>query len=86
MAKKRNLFRFSQADISIGATIKYRWDETITAQVYDDRHILFHDEVMTLSRAASRIRGPRKDNGPSSWTYRGESLDARKRRRENGSK
>lgn len=79
---KRNLFRFSHADISVGATIKYRGDETITAEVYDDRHIIFQSEVMTLSRAASRIRGPRKDNGPSCWTYRGERLDVRKRRRE----
>lgn len=75
----RPRFRFSMANIHPGAIITFKTNETITAEVYDDRHILFQGEIMTLSRAASRIRGPKHDNGPKWWMYRGKTLDQRRR-------
>ena len=78
----RPRFRFSMVDISPGTIITFRGDDTITAEVFDDRHIIFDGEVMTLSRAASRIRGPFNDNGPRWWIYRGKTLDERRREME----
>ncbi len=50
--KKRPLFKFSYAEIPIGARLSFIRDESITATVIDDKKIDFRSEVTTTSGAA----------------------------------
>ena len=77
-------FRFSLADVPIGATITYYYDERITAKVHDDRRILFRGEVTSLTAAAKKLLNVQMGiSGPHYWRYKGEILAERRRRLEN---
>lgn len=79
----RPKFRFSMADISPGTIISFKDNPTIIAEVYDDRHILFDGEKMSLSRATTIIRNVKSGgNGPRWWVYRGKTLTERRRDKE----
>ena len=72
-------FRFSMIDISPGTIISFKDDPAITAEVYNDRLILFNGEKMSLSRAATIARNVASgDNGPKWWVYRGKTLAQRR--------
>lgn len=66
-------FAFPMVNIKPGEMVVLRGDETKTAVVMDDRNIAFEGEVMSLSKAASKILG--KDvAGTEWWTYNGVTL------------
>jgi hypothetical protein len=85
---RREQFRFSLADVPIGATLMFSRDESITAKVIDDKRIEFEGEVTSTSAAAAKLLLDRfgwtitKVQGPLYWVYDGETLDERRSRLE----
>ena len=81
---RKGPFRFTIADVPIGATIAFVNDSSATAEVVDDRHIRIGDEVTSLSKAAAILLGDANKavQGPLYWTYEGETLRDRRERME----
>lgn len=83
--ERRSPLRFSLIDISKGNILKFARDENITCQVVDDKHILFENQVTSLSAAASQLLkriGWRSTQvqGPLFWMYEDETLSERRDR------
>lgn len=75
---RRGPFRFSMVGIEPGSVITFYNDETITAEVVDDRSIRYGDEVTSLSKAAAMVLGDegRSVAGPMYWKYEGKALSS----------
>lgn len=73
---KRGLFRFSMIGLKPDTTICFYNDESVTAEVVDDRSIWYGNEVMSLSKAAAIVLGDESKSvaGPIYWKYQGKSL------------
>ena len=72
-------FRFSMVNISVGATLHFAKDESITATVVDDKKINFRGTETSLSRAALEIVHSlgytwTQIAGPQWWLYDGMTL------------
>lgn len=72
-------FKFSLAKIPVGAVLNFAKDETITAEVIDDKRIKFRDRDMSLSGAALEIVSElgyswKQIAGPQWWLYEGMTL------------
>lgn len=82
---RRPPFRFSLANVPIGAELRFVRDESIVCKVVDDRSIEFQGAVKSLSAAASELlsrygcRSPQVQ-GPIYWLYEGETLEERRQR------
>ena len=73
---RRGPFRFSMAGIPTGAKIAYVEDPGIVAEVVDDRHIRYNDEVTSLSRLAQDLKGfDHPVQGTLWFTYEGKVLN-----------
>lgn len=78
-------FRFSNAQVPIGAEISFARDPAVTATVVSDREILFEGKtasltgaaVILLEREGLRWKGVQ---GPLHWIYEGETLAERRQR------
>lgn len=86
---RREQFRFSMAEVPVGARLHFSKDDSITALVIDDRRIEFEGQVTSTSTAATkvlqRMGGTLKAaQGPLYWTYEGETLVERRMRLEEG--
>lgn len=80
---RRGPFRFSKVNIPVGSEIEFIEDSSIRPVVVDDRHIKYDNEVTSLSALASRLKGYKHLVQGTVWfTYEGEKLDDRRRRRE----
>jgi hypothetical protein len=85
---RREQFRFSLADVPVGAVLTFSRDENITAEVIDDKRIEFEGEITSTSAAAARMLLERfgwtvtKVQGPLYWVYEGETLAERRSRLE----
>lgn len=84
---RREQFRFSLADVPIGATLTFSRDENITAKVVDDKRIEFEGELTSTSAAAAKVLlrfgwTVTKVQGPLYWVYDGETLVERRSRLE----
>jgi hypothetical protein len=85
---RREQFRFSLADVPVGAVLTFSRDESITAKVIDDKRIEFEGEITSTSAAAARMLLERfgwtvtKVQGPLYWVYEGETLAERRSRLE----
>lgn len=84
--KKRPPFKFSYADVPIGAELRFIRDESITASVVDDKKIDFRGSTTSTSAAALTVLRELENihwtqvAGPMYWLYEGETLwDRRKR-------
>ena len=53
--KQRSRFNFQMIDLQPGTILKFRKDETITCEVYDNTKIKFRDKITSLSNAAEII-------------------------------
>ena len=78
-------FRFSLADIPIGAEIAFAKDPTITAKVVSDRKVEFEGRQESVTGAAATIiqrLGYRWSaiHGPAYWLYEDETLAERRER------
>ena len=77
--KQRSRFNFQMIDLQPGTILKFRKDETITCEVYDNTKIKFRDKITSLSNAAEIIlREMGYDwsayQGPRWWMFEGKNL------------
>ena len=84
-AAKRSHFRFSLANIPIGAELQFARDEKMTCKVIGDRTVEFQGEPRSLSAVASELLGKlgwrsTQVQGPIYWLYEGETLEERRQR------
>jgi hypothetical protein len=85
----RERFRFSLANVPVGATLTFSKDDAITAKVIDDRQIEFEGKITSTSAAALKLlnragRTWTAVQGPQYWMYDGEALVDRRLRMEEG--
>ena len=76
---KLEAFRFSFADVPIGAEICFKLDPSKTATVVSDRRVMYEDTEYSLSALACLLTekdGPLQ--GPLYFTYEGEVLTDRR--------
>lgn len=80
-------FRFSAADVPIGATVAFVRDPSETATVVSDSQVEYHGERFSLSALTARLmeaRGlgnsSRAYAGPGYFTFEDELLNERRRR------
>lgn len=68
--KRRPDFHFIKMGIPAGATLVYEGDNGITAEVINDRKILFQGEETYLTRATRKVSGEDKPNSVGDrWKY-----------------
>lgn len=68
--KRRPNFHFLKMGIPEGGTLVYVENEQVTAQVLDDRKVLFQDEEMSLNKATHSVMGEKKAiNAGRYWKY-----------------
>jgi len=77
-------FRFSQAEVPVGATLTFSRDESQTATVLDDRSIKFREHQTSLGNSATDIMrdlgfNGERYHGTPLWLYDGRSLNERRR-------
>lgn len=79
-------FRFSMCGLTEGETIEFCYDPSITCTVYDDTHVLFENEVYSLTALAKKLTNNENGNiaGPRYFKYKGEWLNTL--RQKNGNK
>ncbi|MBS0606514.1 MAG: GIY-YIG nuclease family protein [Verrucomicrobia bacterium] len=82
---RRPPFRFSLAQVPIGAELRFVRDENIVCKVVDDRNVEFQGEVKSLSAIASELLSKvgwksTQVQGPIYWLYEGETLEERRQR------
>ncbi len=53
--RKRHNFNFRMLDIEIGTVLKFKKDNTITCEVFDDTKVKFRGEVTSLSKSADTV-------------------------------
>ena len=53
--RKRHNFNFRMLDIEIGTVLKFKKDNTITCEVFDDTKVKFRGEVTSLSKSADIV-------------------------------
>jgi hypothetical protein len=75
----RPAFKFSMANIPVGATVCFVKDESITATVIDDKKIRFRDRETSLSAAALELVHEfgyswKQIAGPQWWLYEGMTV------------
>lgn len=85
--ERRSRFNFRLADISTGAVLVHRKDETATCTVADRTSVIYENTMMSLSQAALNVFHKlgytwSAVSGPESWLFEGETLDARRKRLE----
>ena len=83
-AAKAGRFRFSTAEVPVGATLTFSRDESKTATVLDDNNIDFEGQVTSLSRSALEIMNElgykwKTVDGTAFWLYEGQTLKERRR-------
>ena len=79
---RRGPFRFSECGIQIGSVVTYIDDDSIKAEVLDDRHVKYNGETTSLSSIVQRLKGVKSIQGPMYFTYEGEKLTDRRTRLE----
>lgn len=77
--EKAAQFRFSMCDLSAGAEIEF-WHRSNpnsgkVCTVYDDRHVCYEGEILSLTALASMLLGFKSLAGPSYFKYKGEWLN-----------
>ncbi len=84
LLKRKGRFRFSQAEVPVGATLTFSRAESQTATVIDDTNIAFRDHQTSLSNSALEIMRELGYNwktidGTSFWLFDGQTLNERRR-------
>ena len=83
--ERRSPFRFSLVKIAVGETLRFVRDENIICTVVDDKHVLFEDQITSLSAIASQLLKKQgwkstQVQGPLFWMYEDETLSERRDR------
>lgn len=75
--RKRN-FEFNMIGLQPGEVLHHTHDSTATCTVYDDRNVLFENEVKSLSKSAGIVMERQGLSplvaGPAYWTHKGKKL------------
>jgi len=85
-SKKRPPFKFSYANVPVGAELKFIRDNSLTSKVLDDKKIEFRGKATSTSAAALALLQELQDvhwtqvAGPMYWLYEGETLADRRKR------
>lgn len=85
-AGRRPPFRFSFAQIPMGAELRFVRDEQIICKVIDDKAIEFEGRISSLSASASELlkkygwATTNSVQGPLYWLYEGETLEEKRQR------
>jgi len=81
---RRGPFRFSDCNIPVGSEITFVEDDTIVANVLDDRHILYKGQTTSLSALAQELKHfDHPVQGTLWFCYKGERLNDFRLRLEN---
>ncbi|SDL82464.1 T5orf172 domain-containing protein [Paracoccus chinensis] len=78
--KRRESSRFSMLRIPPGSILEYRRDRTVTCTVFDDRHVTYDDDQISLSALTKVLirelegREWSSARGWDQWLYQGEVL------------
>lgn len=80
--KPRKSYKFSDAGLSEGDTIYYANDDTVTAQVINEKKVLFEGDETSLSRSALMLLQRegytwQTVNGWQYWMFEGETIAER---------
>ncbi len=86
--KLRVKFNFKMLDINPGEILKFKKDNSITCEVYDDTQVKFKDKITSLSNSADIVlKNMGYDwtsvQGPRWWVYEGKTLSELRNEREN---
>lgn len=78
--QRRSRFDFAMVGISPGAILTSTFNESITCAVHDRRHVMFRDQIRSLSDAAREVAHEngylwKAVQGPRAWLYNGTLLD-----------
>ena len=85
---RRSNFKFSSANVPVGASLTFVRDETIVATVVDDKNVEINGLTTSLSQSALDILTKRFGKtwstvrGPDYWVYENETLSERRLRLE----
>jgi len=85
---RRSNFKFSSANVPVGASLTFVRDETIVATVVDDKNVEINGLATSLSQSALDILTKRFGKtwstvrGPDYWVYENETLSERRLRLE----
>lgn len=84
--ERRAAFNFKMVNIPAGSELTFTRDENVRCSVAQDlKHVEFKGETMSLSKAAQIALGSKwLEQGPAYWKYKGEILDDRRTRFEEG--
>jgi len=81
--EKREQFRFSLANVPIGAELIFINDHNVKAIVLNEKSIKINGEETSLSASAKALLGYKHGvQGTAYWMYEGEILDERRKRLE----
>ncbi len=84
--KVRAKFDFSKYEIPIGSTLVFSRDDSKQARVLENNKIEIDGKVTSLSASAQELLGYKsKVAGTLYWKYEDETLDERRRKKEEGS-
>ncbi|SEA42433.1 GIY-YIG nuclease family protein [Acidovorax soli] len=82
-SERRGQFKFSLANIPIGAELVYINNHEIRAKVINDKSIELDGKETSLSASATKLLGYKNTvQGTAYWLYEGEILDERRKRLE----
>ena len=80
--EKRPNFKFSYAQVPMGATLTFKGDDSKTAKVMSENTVEFRGKEMTTSGSAAEIQKEKglspKVAGTAYWMYEGETLYERR--------
>ncbi len=69
-------FSFTKCGILPGEMIQYNYNPAIQAEVVDDRHVRYNEEIMSLTALAKLLTGRTYSiAGPKFFMYKGEGLN-----------
>jgi len=87
--KVRSRFNFDMINVPVGSTLSFVKDPTITSIVVDKHKIEFEDEIHLLSSSTLKLvhrmgYTGKQVSGPTYRMYKGETLNERRSRIEQG--
>lgn len=80
-SERRSQFKFSLANVPVGAELVFMYDQNVKAKVIDDRSIELNGKITSLSASAKNLLDYKHSvQGTAYWLYDGEILDERRKR------
>ena len=71
---QKDRIRFSACQIPVGAELEFSEDRDIKVNVFDDIHIIYKEEVLSMSGLAQRLTGKGPLQGSRYFLYNGKTI------------